>query len=150
MPNIPRLNLGQRLAIRGGSHRLSADALFRQSPANAFNGPFSASIWLLNGFAIELAFKSILFTYGFDEKRLKAIGHDLTHLLKAYVEVEGPAPELLEHAVMHMAPTHKDNFFRYGGADDVDLPQLPVVLAASETLVRRAFKLNGLEPKPQG
>lgn len=136
--------LGEQLAIRSASHYLSADHLFNADVDKAFNGRFSASIYFLASFSIELAFKAIFIARGRTEAQVAAFGHKLDQLLDAYEREIEPLPELLRFAVLNLAPAHRDLYFRYGGSGSIELPDVPVMLAASDALSRAALRENGL------
>ena len=144
--NSEDAQLGQRLAVRAAGHFLAAETLFHADPENSFNGRFSASIWLLLGFSLELAMKAVIAASGGNEDELRTLGHDLEKLLERVEPIMGPLPDLAAFAIRSLALTHRKNWMRYGGAREIDLPQLPVTLTTARTIVDRAMRDVGLHP----
>ena len=130
---------------KGAAHALSVGALIDRARMEAlekgvediqqhvFNGRYSASIHLLVGFAMELLLKSACLLHGGDANRLRsrALRHDLVALLD---EAEGQGfranvAELRAIAELLREP-HLNHQFRYGGAEEVIMPNLEATLQA--------------------
>jgi len=121
----------------GGGHVIGAEAVVRRAqdwakeigaedPEKAvFNGIYSASIYLLFGYALELLLKAAFVEYGGDPKQLgpRGIGHDLGAALDAAEEhgFHSSAPNLREIIDILKLP-HSEHQFRYGGMDKFPLP----------------------------
>lgn len=136
--------LGEQLAIRAAGHHLSAEKLVELAPENAFNGKYSASIWFLLGFSIELAIKAVLFARGWTEDDMRKAGHDLSRLLDHYEQTVEAVSGSTSFAVRGLGPLHSDFYFRYGGASTRNIPDIPICIAASRALVDRAMIDNNL------
>jgi len=134
------------------AHRLAAEAAieFADRP-NAdklvFNGPYSASIHLLVGFSFELALKTAFLLHGGETTRLangkRGIGHNLTEALNA-AEERGFRSSVtnLRWTIEQLAPSHQEHYFRYGGAENVDLPDLATSLPMLNMLVTEVGQLG--------
>ena len=130
---------------KGVSHTLSLGALIDRARADAldeeaadieqvvFNGRYSASIHLLAGYALELLLKCACYLNGSDENKLKsrALRHDLEGLLDE-AEAQGfqsTVPNVRWIAERLREP-HLSHQFRYGGAEQVVMPELELTFAA--------------------
>lgn len=129
--------LARNLWNMGGAHVIGAEAVVRRAqewaneinaddPEKAvFNGKFSASIYLLLGYGLELLLKSAFVAHGGDSKLLgsRGIGHDLDAALKAAngAGFKSDAPHLGEIVRLLQEP-HREHQFRYGGMDGFELP----------------------------
>jgi len=121
----------------GGGHVIGAEAVIRRAhewakeigaedPEKAvFNGKYSASIYLLLGYGLELLLKAAFVAHGGDPKELgsRGIGHDLKAALKAAEErgFRSNAPHLREIVELLQLP-HREHQFRYGGMDEFPMP----------------------------
>lgn len=131
------LELARNLWTIGGGHVLGAEAVVLRAqewaketgsndPEKAvFNGKFSASIYLLLGYSLELLLKAAFVAHGGDPKQLgpRGIGHDLGAALKAAEErgFQSGAPHLSQIVELLQLP-HREHQFRYGGMNDFPLP----------------------------
>lgn len=129
--------LARNLWNMGGGHAIGAEAVIRRAqdwaaeigaddPEKAvFNGKYSASIYLLLGYACELLLKAAFVAHGGDPDQLgpRGIGHDLRAALKAVEErgFQSGAPHLSQ-IVELLQPSHRAHQFRYGGMDEFPLP----------------------------
>jgi len=129
--------LARDLWNMGGSHVVGAEAVIcrarewareigAEDPEKAiFNGQYSAAIYLLFGYALELLLKAAFVAYGGDPAQLgpRSIGHDLGAALKAAEEqgFRSGAPHLREIVELLELP-HRTHQFRYGGTDEFPLP----------------------------
>lgn len=129
--------LARNLWNMGGGHVIGAEAVVRRAqewakeikaedPEKAvFNGKYSASIYLLLGYGLELLLKAAFVAHGGDPKQLgsRGIGHDLGAALKAADEhgLRSGAPHLSKIVELLQLP-HREHQFRYGGMDEFDLP----------------------------
>lgn len=129
--------LARNLWNMGGGHALGAEAVIRHAevwacdigaddPERAvFNGKYSASIYLLLGYAFELLLKAAFVANGGDPGQLgpRGIGHDLGAALNAAEErgFHSDAPHLRQIVELLRSP-HREHQFRYGGMDEFPLP----------------------------
>jgi hypothetical protein len=129
--------LARNLWTMGGGHALGAEAVIRHAQDWAretgaedqekavFNGKYSASIYLLLGYAFELLLKAAFIAHGGDPDQLgpRGIGHDLAAALNAAEErgFQSSAPHLTQ-IVELLHPSHRAHQFRYGGMDEFPLP----------------------------
>lgn len=130
-------DLARNLWNMGGGHVIGAEAVVRRAqewakeiraedPAKAvFNGKYSASIYLLLGYGLELLLKAAFVAHGGDPKQLgsRGIGHDLGAALKAAEErgFRSGAPHLNKIVELLELP-HSEHQFRYGAMDEFPLP----------------------------
>lgn len=129
--------LARNLWSMGGGHAIGAEAVVRRAQDWAreietedaekavFNGKYSASIYLLLGYAFELLLKAAFVAQGGNPKLLgpRGIGHDLSAALDA-AEEHGfcsSAPHLRE-IIELLKPPHLEHQFRYGGMNGFPLP----------------------------
>lgn len=129
--------LARKLWNMGGGHAIGAGAVIgcaqdwareigAEDPEKAvFNGKYSASIYLLLGYAFELLLKAAFVAHGGDPRQLgpRGIGHDLNAALDS-AEAHGfrsSAPHLREIIELLKQP-HHEHQFRYGGMDEFPLP----------------------------
>lgn len=126
---------------KGASHTLSLGALIDRArlealdtgaedvPQAVFSGKYSASIHLLAGYALELLLKCACYLHGGEEARLRsrAMRHDLTALLDE-AEMLGFAFDAanLRFVAEHLREPHLSHQFRYGGAEQVAMPELEI------------------------
>ena len=129
--------LARNLWHMGGGHAIGAEAVVHRAqdwareieaedPQKAvFNGKYSASIYLLLGYSLELLLKAAFVAHGGDPNQLgvRGIGHDLGAALKAAEELgfRSGAPHLREIVELLQSP-HSEHQFRYGGKDEFPLP----------------------------
>lgn len=129
--------LARNLWNMGGGHAIGAEAVVRRAQDWAreigaedtekavFNGKYSASIYLLLGYAFELLLKAAFVAHDGDHKQLgpRGIGHDLSAALGAAEEhgFRSNAPHLREIIELLNLP-HREHQFRYGGMDGFPLP----------------------------
>lgn len=129
--------LARNLWNMGGGHVIGAEAVIRRAqewvkeigasdPEKVvFNGRYSASIYLLLGYGLELLLKAAFVAHDGDPKQLgsRGIGHDLGAALKAAEErgFQSDAPHLSEIVELLQLP-HREHQFRYGGMDKFPLP----------------------------
>lgn len=129
--------LARNLWNMGGGHVIGAEAVVRRAqewaneikaedPEKAvFNGKYSASIYLLLGYGLELLLKAAFVAHGGDPKQLgpRGMGHDLGAALRAANErgFRSGAPHLTKMVELLQLP-HREHQFRYGGMDEFDLP----------------------------
>ena len=150
------IELARQLWTMGGGHALGAEAVVNRAyqwaeEINAdepeiavFNGKYSAAIYLLLGYALELLIKSAYIAHGGEQRELnRVLGHDLSAALDA-AELRGfqsDAPNLREIVHLLREP-HLAHQFRYGGMDQFPLPaNLDEVIASLHHL---AFELQML------
>jgi hypothetical protein len=85
---------------------------------------------------MELALKAYLRARGTSEGEQKALGHDLSALLRRSVELGlQPSHEAIPHYVDALSPHHKDMSLRYLEGDSVDLPGIMPTYAAVRQLI---------------
>jgi hypothetical protein len=124
----------------GKSHLLALGAVIDTARAEAekageidpehtvFSGPYSASIHLLAGYALELLLKSACYLHG-GEGGVRKLGHDLTAVLDEAEKLGFvSSAEQLRAVVGYLRAPHLNHQFRYGGADEVAMPDLDATL----------------------
>lgn len=140
------IELARQLWNMGGGHVLGAEAVVRRAqdwareiqaedPEKAiFNGKYSASIYLLLGYAFELLLKAAFVAHEGDPGQLgvRGIGHDLGKALTSAQErgFQSAAPNLVEIVDLLRMP-HLQHQFRYGGMDNFPLPANVDAIVAS-------------------
>ncbi|MDP9421673.1 MAG: hypothetical protein M3Q19_02355 [Pseudomonadota bacterium] len=108
-----------------------------------FNGRYSASIHLLAGYSLELLLKCACYLHGGEEGRLRSrkLRHDLTALLdEAEALGYGSAVPNIRWVAENLREPHLNHQFRYGGAEQVAMPELEVTL---EVLRGLCIELKG-------
>ena len=134
---VMTIELARQLWTMGGGHALGAEAVVNRAyewadEINAddpelavFNGKYSAAIYLLLGYALELLMKSAFIAHGGEERELgnRGIGHDLNAALEAAERLgfQSQAPNLREIIELLREP-HLAHQFRYGGMNQFPLP----------------------------
>ncbi len=132
---------------RAESHAVSAQELAAVAKMEAeveaapdvdraiFNGRHSASIHLLNGYALELYLKCAILLSGGDKKDVLKAGHDLKMGLRMAKERGFDLNDKeLEWVVESVAPSHVTHQFRYGGQATMELPPLEVTFRTIDAL----------------
>lgn len=148
-PKPMNLKLAEDYWARGASHMLSLEALIERGRSDGvrphmadidqsiFNGPYAASIHLLAGYSLELLLKSACYLHGGDEARLRSrdVGHDLTATLDE-AEALGYVTEVprVRWIAETLREPHLNHQFRYGGAEEVLMPDLEYTMAALKGL----------------
>ena len=133
---------------RGWGHVTAAKILAQYSKAEGqakqvadpdhytFNGPQSPSLHLLIGYGMELLLKVAVLLHGGREGDTKAAGHDLVKALDRAEDLgfRCSTPQV-RFVAENLREMHLNHRFRYGGADQVTMPSLPISLSVLDALV---------------
>lgn len=138
------MKVAEDLFTTAASHSLAARQLAEVGGEAAFNGPTSASIFLLIGYALELSLKAAFVHLGGTvEDAQYDVGHKLKRALRRATE-RGFQPEAphLHWLIDSLHAAHAKHYFRYlGGPATVQLPELPDALGIMEIHVRQVARL---------
>lgn len=113
----------QSLLVTAAGHAASAEVLRHAAKKDPDNGIYSASMWFLMGWAVELSLKAAILHFGGREADCKKVGHDLNAALAEAIN-RGYASKLnnLQNLVRDLDITHQKHFFRYMNEGDTEVP----------------------------
>lgn len=123
--------------VGAGLNRQNASESVKRNDA-AYNGRFSASVYLLLGYSTELLLKSAYLQAGGKPDRLKVkLGHDL---ISCHVEAQRQGYQFETQGLNDLASTlrqsHLKHQFRYGWSDEIGLPRVEDALQILDDLAR--------------
>jgi hypothetical protein len=143
----------ESLFVVGASHASSARVLDEKGGAEDFNGIYSASAYLLIGYAVELSLKAAFIQLGGTVRQARNdIGHSLKGAFaeagaKGFTSRVADFPFLIEH----FEEPHKTHFFRYmTGREGIEVPYLSAVFGPLEAHLEQVVELLYAEEIERG